>query len=641
MRHLIDNSLVNEPKKPTDHMPMPNLFDELVDQYKLEKHLTPTGVTDLYLAYDVDENRSAAVEILLPYLAQNKTYSQRFIEKQRKVAQIKHRNLAQVLQVGITPFNNRPYFAREYVESYPLKERLSQLAQQDDPVHTVYALKLVRQIAEALALAERLDIFHYDLQPKKVQLKMDGTVIITDLGIPRLKNITSNGHELDQDVNYWSPEQIQGKAIDARSHVYSLGAILYELLTAIQSELPNSATQSKKRSSSRTSLEKVRPDLSSETYRLINRAMRGTVWSRFQNSGELIVAIDEAIKAEEFLLGTGEKERRRSMRGMGLKIAIPLLLLMVAVTIGLFLLRDSGNDDATTVAVVPLSATPIAAINVQPSATVTPLSTETAVSSSTTISGIEPLSGQQFNQEEIVPFSWVWETPLNENQQFVIEVTSATQTFIIDELSQSRSGVIYLSQRPASVFIDGPGIYQWQIKLLSSDSDDLVTQSELRELIILAPATATLEPTVAVTEAASSTPTVTPTVLPQVRIIVASASLREGPGTNYRAVTFLKANDVVIVLAINREDGNWYNIETEDGLFGWVSISVTEAVGGTETAVTAVPTAATIPASPIPTSTPTPTPTLTPSPLPPPPDNGGGGPDPTQGPPTFTPPPPP
>ncbi len=639
MRHLIDNSLVDEPKKPTNHIPMPNLFDELVDQYKLEKHLTPTGVTDLYLAYDVDENRSAAVEILLPYLAQNRTYSQRFIEKQRKVAQIKHRNLAQVLQVGITPFNNRPYFAREYVESYPLKERLSQLAQQDDPVHTVYALKLVRQIAEALALAERLDIFHYDLQPKKIRLKMDGTVVITDLGIPRLKNIIPNGHELDQDVNYWSPEQIQGKSIDARSHVYSLGAILYELLTAIQPALPDSARQSKKRSSGRISLEKVRPDLSSETYRLISKAMRGPVWSRFQNSGEFIVAVDEAIKAEEFLLGTGEKERRRSFRGMGLKIGIPLLLLLVATVAGLFLLRGSDNDDGAAVVGVQLSATPIAAINVPPTATFTPSPTETAVSVSTNISGIEPLSGQQFTQEEIVPFSWVWETPLQEDQRFVIEVTSAMQTFIIDELSQSRSGAIYLSQRPASLFIDGPGIYQWQIKLLSSDSDDLVTQSEVRDLIILAPATETAEPTVMATESASSTPTVTPTALPQVRVIVASASLREGPGTNYGIVTFLEAGDVVTVIAINREEGNWYNVQTEDGLFGWLSISVSEAVDGTETAVTAVPTAATIPASPIPTSTPTPTPTLTPSP---PPPSNGGGPDPTQGPPpTLTPPPPP
>ena len=644
MRHLVDNSLVEESKEFTNHMsmPKPNLFDELVDQYKLEKHLTHSGVTDLFLAYDVDENRPAAVEILLPYLAQNRTYTQQFIEKQRKVAQIKHRNLAQVLQVGITPFNNRPYFAREFVESYPLKERLAQLAQQDEPVNPVYALKLVRQMAEALALAERLDIFHYDLQPAKIRLKQDGTVVITDLGVPRLKQMSPNGHDLDQNVSYWSPEQIQDKPIDARSHVYSLGMILYELLTAIQPSSSGLAQDFKKRGASRVALEKVRFDLSSETYRLINKALRNPVWSRYQNSGEMLVAINEAIKAEEFLLGAGEKPRKSSIRSLGLKFAIPLLLLVVVVSVGLFLLRDTGDGDSNGVIANQTSATPIAAIVDQPTSTHTPIPVDTAVSFSTDISGIEPLSGQQFNSDDIVPFSWVWGTALEENQQFVIEVTSATQTFTIDEVSKPLSGAIYLSQLPASLFIEGAGIYQWQIKLLSSDLDEVITESELRELIVLPSPTDTPEPTATPTEVASSTPTATSTPLPQFKVIFASASLREGPGTNYNIITFLEAGDVVTVIGISRGE-TWFVVETEDGTVGWLSTTVGDPFD--DEIIIAIPTAATVPASPTPTRTPTPLPTPTFTPTSEPSSGGGGGGgggnDGPSGPPTLTPPPPP
>lgn len=78
--------------------------------------------------------------------------------------------------------------ARDLVEGITLRERLIQLSQQSTPANTIYALKIVRQLAEALELAERLDLYHYYLSPETVQLKQDGTVVLVDLGVPAVEN---------------------------------------------------------------------------------------------------------------------------------------------------------------------------------------------------------------------------------------------------------------------------------------------------------------------------------------------------------------------------------------------------------------------------------------------------------------------
>ena len=135
-----------------------NLYDQLIDQYKLEAHINQTAITDLYRAFDLDENRSVAVEILLPTFNNKKQFVEQFIDKMNKVAQLKHPNIAQVHQIGLTP-NQRPYIARDLVDGITLRERLSQLSQQTTPANNIYALKIVRQLAEALELAERLDLF--------------------------------------------------------------------------------------------------------------------------------------------------------------------------------------------------------------------------------------------------------------------------------------------------------------------------------------------------------------------------------------------------------------------------------------------------------------------------------------------------
>ena len=617
-------------------MAKPNLFDELVDQYKIRKLLAQSGVTDVYLAYDVDENREVVVEILLPFLAQNRTYADRFATKMRQVTQIKHRHISQVLQVGLAPFNNRPYFARENIDYFPLSKRIRELRKQDTPVHSVYALKTVRQIAEALNLAERLEIFHYDLQPEKVWIQPNGNVVLANLGMPRLKNLSNNGIDSKLNPNYWSPEQIQGKPIGTKSHVYSLGVILYELLTGVLPTTYDSLWQNITSSANQRSLSQHRPDLSMETNRLVNRAIRTQHWGRFNNCKELIAAIDEAIKAEEFIISAGNAKPQRSINGLWLKFAIPLLVLVVLAATILFAFQSIRNGGETAVSNESLTAAALADTVTQPANTSTPTSITPAIP----VEGVTifaPAPGQIFNESEAINFAWTWATPLENGEQFIVEALTPNRQFIVGQISDSPDDFNYNLVIPAAIFT--VGTFEWQVTLDSLNKATVV-QSDSQKITIVTAPTNTPTPSATPTLTPEPTETPTPTPNPQVKINISSASLRQGPSTRYDIIRFLKNGDIVTVIAINRENGNWYNVITEDGILGWLAISVSEQIG--ETAVTIVPTAATIPPTPTPTNTATPTPTHTPAPTKPPSSGGGGGGGNNGGPKaTRTPPPPP
>ena len=280
-----------------------NLYDQLIDQYRLEAHINQTAVTDLYRAFDVDENRSVAVEILLPTFNNKKQFVEQFISKMNKVAQLKHPNIAQVHQIGFTP-NERPYVARDLVEGITLRERLIQLSRQPTPANQIYALKIVRQLAEALELAERLDLFHYHLTPDNIMLKQDGTVVLVDLGIP----VSENGNAAHvfpaADKAYVAPELQQGKPTDSRSQIYSLGVLLYEILTGELPSKPSSFWHTLKQAiqPQNSAIEQTRPDLSRQTYNLIEKSLRKQPWGRYNSIKEFLEAVNEALQGERLLV---------------------------------------------------------------------------------------------------------------------------------------------------------------------------------------------------------------------------------------------------------------------------------------------------------------------------------------------------
>ncbi len=627
-----------------------NLYDQLIDQYKLEAHINQTAVTDLYRAFDVDENRTVAIEILLPIFNNKKLFVEQFIAKMNKVAQLKHPNIAQVHQIGLTP-NARPYIARDLIEGITLQERLAQLAQQPSSSNSIYALKIISQLAEALELAERLDLYHYHLSPDNIQLKQDGTVVLVDLGIPAAENGTAVKLASHQKASYIAPEQHQGKPIDSRSQIYSMGVILYEILTTELPPEPGSIWQnfSQAFTPQNTVLEQKRPDLSRQTHDLIEKSLRKQPWGRYANIREFLEAINEALQSERMLMqNRGDTTvlpipaPRRSLAIILLPILAIIICLGSAAAIWATVQNQNSVQPTSQAAaneglIASQPPTPTLAVttpNANSEPTPSLIFQDTAVAG--TINILAPANESEFQAGDTVSFRWNWRDTLQENQRFSIYLLMENGRSLLGTVSTSATDGNYSLQTllPESNNV----ISEWQIVLEDiSTNRDIATSSSQRIAIKPPPDTPTFTPS----PTATPTVTVTPTPIPQVEVIVSSASLRLGPGTAYPIMRYLYQGDVVAVLAKDSAAGDWYNIILDDGSRGWLAAIAVRPLD--ETSLNIIEIAVTLP--PRPTNTPTPTPTNTSTPTPtytPTPAPGGGDPQPTSQPttpPTPTPPP--
>lgn len=508
-------------------MTVMSLFDQLIDQYKLEKHIAQKACTDLYLAYD-SENRMVALEILLPNFAEDKEFSRRFLEKMRMVAQLKHPHIAQIFQVGVTP-KQRPYIARELIEDYSLTERLEQLAEVNSPAPALYILQIIRQIAETLAFTERLGIFHHDLRPDNIMLTLEGNVVLVDLGVPEVKPKlhTANGTTSGPILAYLSPEQLQGKPIDGRSHVYSLGVILYELLAGHLPPLPESRWDVVQAwlPTSQYRLEKVVPGLAPEIYELVEKSIQPFPWRRYATIEEFIEAVDSAIVAERLRIqnGVAATAPPPPTRRHWLYFFVPALVL-VFLAIGFLMTQLGGNqpDQSTPtqeVETAPAVGVPTlfgSGVETPATATATATPTETAVPLPTRIALIGPAAYTPVQVGNEVTVWWDWPAELMGNQQFIVSLYFEGRRIMIGAVVQPEEGTTYSATFTAPLLGEDTDVYTWQVVLSDVGTNTRLAESEERPLVITLPptATSTATPTATNTATATSTPTPTDTATP-------------------------------------------------------------------------------------------------------------------------------
>jgi serine/threonine protein kinase len=310
--------------------------DRLIEQYRLDRHVGQDAFADTYVAFDLESNRHVLLGILLTTFAEDNQFRQQYESRTSALSQIRHPNIAMIYQTGVTD-DERPYVVYEQVEGYPLADRLNRLAQQQTPAHAIYALRLIRQIANGLALAERLGYYHYELTPKQillknVTLKSDDSVVIVNLDFPPGHQPRDTANDSTYLTSYLSPEQLNGREINGRSLVYSLGVILFELLTGHR---PNQVQDLRHRtlraiSLASTPLQRLRPELTSETYELVEKALRKGPRGRYGSVAEFLDALNQALAAEDLRIHTsdvGDPNRPRPV------FLLPLLLLLACLTI--------------------------------------------------------------------------------------------------------------------------------------------------------------------------------------------------------------------------------------------------------------------------------------------------------------------
>src|ERR1700722_2475422 len=276
------------------------LGTSLSGRYRLEARIAAGGMSTVYRAFDETLERPVAVKLMHREVAADSAQLERFRREARSVARLSHPHIVGVIDTGDDgdPTHPRPYIVLEYVEGETLKERIRRNGRLPITEAIAYAI----EIARALGLAPAQHIVHRDVKPQNVLIDRDGTAKVTDFGIARTleeDGLTADGRVLGT-TDYVSPEQALGHHVSGQSDLYSLGVVLYEMLTG---ELPyrgdnQVAVAMQHVRESVPDVRTLRPDVSAALAAVIERATDKELSERYADDAEMIADLESALALE-------------------------------------------------------------------------------------------------------------------------------------------------------------------------------------------------------------------------------------------------------------------------------------------------------------------------------------------------------
>jgi eukaryotic-like serine/threonine-protein kinase len=345
--------------------------ETVAERYELEELVGHGGMSSVYRAHDSLLERYVALKILHEQYSEDDDFVERFKREARSVAQLQHPNIVTVIDRGEQ--DGRQYIVFEYIDGENLKELVVRKGRLE--VHE--ALEIAIEVARALGFAHEHGLVHRDVKPQNVLMNGDGRAKVTDFGIARSLDVehgvTQTGTVLGTS-NYIAPEQASGKHVDQHSDVYSLGVVLYEMLTG-DVPFPGEsfvAVALKHVNDPPPNVLDVRGDIPLRVAHAVERALEKDPERRFPTmaafAAELEACLAELDKGGDGAVTMvvpaaqrlGRPARRRSVPYLPLGIGLVALLAIVGTVVGLLVFRGETNGTPSATG-VPVSLTGVGA----------------------------------------------------------------------------------------------------------------------------------------------------------------------------------------------------------------------------------------------------------------------------------------
>jgi serine/threonine protein kinase len=341
-----------------------SLIGQQIGSYQIQSLLGAGGMGVVYKGRDLRLNRSVAIKVLPRDKMSDPERKRRFVQEAKAASALNHPHIITIYDIGIE--SGVDFIVMEYVAGKTLDQRIPRKGMRLNE-----AVKLAVQMADALAKAHSAGIIHRDLKPTNVMVTDEGLVKVLDFGLAKLSEVSESGEEgtrtrqseteegmIIGTLSYMSPEQAEGKKVDARSDIFSFGSVLYEMVTGQKafegdSKLSTLAAIVKQEPKA---VSQLVPAIPHDLERIINRCLKKNPAQRFQHMDDLKVDLEEVRKDSDSDVQGGTQPEVRSARRSW--VWAGAVLIFAAIAVAVWLLRGTARKPLPAPELVPLTSYP-------------------------------------------------------------------------------------------------------------------------------------------------------------------------------------------------------------------------------------------------------------------------------------------
>jgi tRNA A-37 threonylcarbamoyl transferase component Bud32 len=286
----------------------------LNERFRLDEKIGSGGMSTVYRAFDPMLERWVAIKLMHRDISDDPDQLERFRREARAVARLSHPHVVTVIDFGED--DGTPYIVLEYVEGETLKERIRRL----DRLPVAEAVAYAIEVGRALTCAHSAHLVHRDVKPQNVLIDMEGRAKVTDFGIARsleVDGLTATGRVLGT-TDYVSPEQALGRDVGEQSDVYSLGIVLFEMLTGQVPFRADSqvAVAMKHVKDPLPDVQQIRPEVSAALAAVVERATAKELRNRYATAEDMVADLEDVLAIEVSRAGVAGGEATTVLRAL-------------------------------------------------------------------------------------------------------------------------------------------------------------------------------------------------------------------------------------------------------------------------------------------------------------------------------------